>query len=84
MTTGAAITAILEAYGNRYGTWVPITEIAETVGLTRDELTDAITELMEGDDVQAEPQPFGHRITARDREIAPVIGGEARHLLCIG
>ena len=81
-STSAVITEIIEAYGDRTGQWVPVAEIAEHTGLTREELTEAITELMDSDGFQAEPQPFGWRITARDREIAPVIGGEARHLIC--
>jgi hypothetical protein len=83
-TTGAAITEIIEAYGNRNGEWVRISEIAEITGLTRDELTEAITELMDSDDFLAEPEVHRHRITDRDREVAPVIGGEARHLICWG
>lgn len=81
MTSGAAITEILEAYGNRYGTWVSITEIADTAGITKEDLAEAITELLECDDFHAEPHPFSFRITDRDREICPVIGGEARHLI---
>jgi hypothetical protein len=80
-TTGAVITEILEAYGNRFGQWVRISEIAQTAGLTRDEILPAILELMEDEDFRAEPEPFGHRITAVEREYAPVIGGEARHLI---
>jgi hypothetical protein len=80
-STGAAITEIIEAYGNRTGQWVSITEIADKTGLTRQELTEAITELLDSDDFWAEPEMHRHRITDRDREIAPRIGGEPRHLI---
>jgi hypothetical protein len=83
-TTGAAITEIIEAYGNRNGQWMRIAEIAEITGLTREELTEAITELLESDDFRAEPEMHRHRITDRDRAVAPKIGGEARHLICWG
>jgi hypothetical protein len=81
-STGAVITEILEAYGNRNGQHVRIAEIAQAAGLTAQELAPAITELLECDDFRAEPEPFGWRITAEDRAVAPMIGGEARHLIC--
>jgi hypothetical protein len=81
-STGAVITEILEAYGDRNGQHVRIAEIAEVTGLTAQELAPAITELLECDDFRAEPEPFGWRITAEDRTYGPVIGGEARHLIC--
>lgn len=81
-TTGAAITEIVEAYGNRFGQWVKITEIAEMTGLTREELTEAFIELLEDrEHFWAEPEMHRHRLTDRDRKIAPVICGEARHLI---
>lgn len=81
-STESVITEIVEAYNGRFGQWVRITEIAEKAGLTRDELTEALTDLMNDEDFRAEPEPFGHRITAADKAIGPVIGGEARHLIC--
>jgi hypothetical protein len=80
-STGAVITEIVEGYAARGNGWVSLTEIADGRGLTREELTEAITELLEDDEFRAEPQPFGHRITARDKDLAPIIGGEARHLI---
>lgn len=80
-TTGAVITEIVEAYGNRAGQYVRISEIAATTGLTREELAAAITELMDDEDFTAEPEPFGFRITPADRAVAPIISGEARHLI---
>lgn len=85
MTTGAAITEILEAYGNRQGQWVRIAEIADKTGLTKQELTEAFEELLACAEFQVEPAPFpGQQLTARDREIAPVIAEEARHFFCWG
>jgi hypothetical protein len=81
-STGAVITEILEAYGSRNGRYVRIVEIAQAAGLTAQELAPAITELLECDDFRAEPEPFGWRITAEDQAVAPMIGGEARHLIC--
>jgi hypothetical protein len=77
-TTGAVITEIVEAYNGRTG-WMRISEIK---GLTRDEITGAITELMDDPDFRAEPEPFAWRITDADRQVAPIIGGEARHQIC--
>ena len=81
ITTAAAITAIVEAYGNRHGQYVRIAEIAATTGLTREQLGDAITDLLDDEDFTAEPEPFGFRITPADRAAGPIIGGEARHLI---
>jgi hypothetical protein len=80
-STGATITEIIEAYGNRFGQYVRIAEIAATTGLTAQELAEAINELLECDDFEAEPDPFGHRHTDEDRAYGPVIGGERRHLI---
>lgn len=77
-----AVTQIIEAIGNRRGQWIKISDIAETAGLTKDELAEAITELMEFEDFRVEPEPMNFRVTARDREICPVIGGEQRHKIC--
>lgn len=62
--------------------WMRIEELVELTGRTTGEINEGIYELMTWDDFRAEPQPFGHRITDWDRENAPVIGGEARHLIC--
>ncbi|MFI7547224.1 hypothetical protein [Actinoplanes sp. NPDC049599] len=82
-STEAVITEIVEAYNCRWGQWVRVAEIAAKVGLTREELAAALETLMDEDETfRAEPEPFGHRVTAEDRAVAPVIGGEARHLIC--
>jgi hypothetical protein len=80
-TTGAIITEIVEAYAGRNGQWVRIAEIAERSGLTAEELQIGIEDLMQDEDFRAEPEPFAFRITDADRAVAPVIGGEARHLI---
>lgn len=60
--------------------WMPIRTLAELI--ERDDLNATIAQIMRDyDDFRAEPQPFGHRISDWDRENAPVIGGEARHLI---
>lgn len=75
------IEKIAIAYTNAGTEWVRIEDIATATGLTAQELTEAIKDLMSEDGFRAEPQPSGRRITAWDRENAPVIGGEARHLI---
>lgn len=80
-STDAVITEILEGYGSRFGQWVRVAEIAKAAGITREELAPAIVELLDSDDFQAEPEASNHRVTDEDREYAPVIGGEARHLI---
>jgi phage portal protein BeeE len=80
-STDAVVTDIVEGYGNRYGQWVRVSEIAEKAGLTKEDLKPALEELMDDPDFRAEPEPSRHRITAEDRKYAPVIGGEARHLI---
>ena len=81
VSTGAAITEIIEAYQALGRGWVRIADIAKQTDLGRDEIAEAITELMNDDNFCAEPEPFGHRLTEWDRWFAPVIGGEARHLI---
>lgn len=83
-STEAVIGEIIEAYQAIGGEYVRIEEIAKRAGLSREEIAEAIEELIEDEDFRAEPQPFGHRITDWERENAPVIGDEARHLICWG
>lgn len=81
MATEQAMDRIAVAYTNAGAGWVRLEDIAEATGLTRTEIFLAVRELMKEDGFRAEPQPFGHRITEWDRENAPVIGGEPRHLI---
>lgn len=80
-TTGAVITEMIEAYYALGAGNVRIQAIAERAGLSGQELAGALEELMGDEDFRAEPEPFGHRITGWDKVNAPVIGGEARHLI---
>jgi hypothetical protein len=80
-STGAVITEIIEAYSEHWGRWARIEEIATPAGLTQAELEAAITELLNDNAFRAEPQPFNRRITEWDRANAPIIGGEARHII---
>lgn len=61
--------------------WVRIAAIHEMTGLSAGELAEEITRLMDEPGFRAEPEPFGFRITEDDRRYAPIIGGEARHLI---
>jgi hypothetical protein len=72
---------ILEAVKAKPGTWIGVVELAGQTGLDRQELAEAFEALMDDPKFQAEPNPFGWRITPADREMAPVIGDEARHLI---
>lgn len=74
-----AVTQIIEAIGNRRGEWIKISDIVDQAGLTKEEIAEAITELMEFEDFRAEPEPMNFRVTDREREMCPVIGGEQRH-----
>lgn len=81
MTTEAAITEIFETIGNRPGEWIRLSEVAAVTGLTREDFGPAIEELLTDDSFRAEPEPFSFRITEADQAAAPIIGGEARHLI---
>jgi hypothetical protein len=63
------------------GEWVPLEQLTAEAGLTIAEMHEVVRELMTADEFRAEPQPFNFRITDWDRANAPVIGGEARHLI---
>jgi hypothetical protein len=75
------ITAMGQAYVAARSEWVRLEDIAQATGLTAEELAAGVREMMKEDHFRAEPQPFGWRITDWDRANAPVIGGEARHLI---
>lgn len=66
--------------------WNKLSEIKDRAGLTQDELTAGIMFWAEADDVQIEPEAFGHRLLAdRDYAAAGVtLGGETRHLIKFG
>jgi hypothetical protein len=74
---------IRDAYRNAGTFWVRIEKIAELSGLGPDEMYAGVRALMASDDgFRAEPEAFGHRVTAWDRANAPEIGGEPRHKIC--
>lgn len=81
MTMGEAICRTVESYHALGGRWVPIAAVALRAGIEPELMRAVVLELFEGDDFQAEPQPFGHRISEADRAYAVEIGGEARHLI---
>jgi len=80
-TTGAIITEILETVGGRMNEWTRIADIAQSAGLTPEEINEGIMELLGDEEFRAEPEPFGHRTTEADKIYGPVIGGEQRHLI---
>jgi hypothetical protein len=81
-TTGAIITGIVEAYAGRTGQWVGVGEIAERAGLTAEELRIGIEDLLRDEDFRADPNPLAFRVTEQDAAVAPVIGNEARQIIC--
>ena len=81
MITDQDIEKIAEAYTAAGATWVKIEDIAKATGMSGEQIGTAIRALMADDGFRAEPQPFNHRITEWDKANAPVIGGEARHLI---
>lgn len=80
-TVGAVITEIVEEYYGRGAGWVRVADIAKSRDLTPAEMQEAIEELMTDDSFRAEEEPFGFRITEDDKRFAPIIGGDARHLI---
>lgn len=81
-TTGAVITEIVEAWAGLGTGWVRLEEIAKRAGLSDQELQEAIGELIENDsECQITEQPFRHRLTAWDRDSAPIVGGDRMHLI---
>lgn len=81
MNNNEAVTRIIEAIAGRTK-WSRIAEVAVTIGATPAEIKEAVATLLaDCDDFRAEPEPFGFRITEADKAYAPVLGGEARHLI---
>lgn len=79
-TTEEAIVTMIEAYGTRTE-WMRISEMADLTGLTRDELGAAIETLIMDDDFHADSDALRMRVSRRERELAPVIDDEPRHLI---
>ena len=70
---------VLEAVKAKQGEWINVGDLAGQV--EPQELAEAVRELLADSRFQAEPNPFGWRVTEADQEMAPVIGGEARHMI---
>lgn len=82
MSMTNAANLISQAYGDRNGQWVKVSEIAAATGLSRTEISTGVLHLMDTDEsFRAEPAAVAGQITSADREVAPVIGGEARHMI---
>lgn len=61
--------------------WMRIETLANLIDRDRDDLNEAIKSLMTAEGFRAEPEALESRITGWDRTNAPIIGGEARHLI---
>lgn len=59
--------------------WQRLEDIAGD--LSKEEIAEAVQELITADEFRAEPQWLNSRISDWDRANAPMIGGEARHLI---
>jgi hypothetical protein len=67
------------------GDYVNLTALRPLISdVPKAELDKALVRLHEDSDVRLEPEPFGHRIGAAERNAAVHIGGEDRHKLAIG
>ena len=67
------------------GKWVNLTDLRPLFAdVSKADLDKALAEMLDADDVRLEPEPFGHRIGAAERDAAVHIGGEDRHKLAIG
>jgi len=67
------------------GEWVNLTAVRPLLsGASKGEVDKALTRMLDDPDVRLEPEPFGHRIGAEEKNAAVHIGGEDRHKLAIG
>ena len=80
ITTGALTTEIIEMTQGASGRWVRVLDIKDRLGCTAEDLTEAITELLDEDEAfRADAETHRHRLTGWERDEAPMIGGERRH-----
>lgn len=85
MTDDEIADKMRQAYGDEPGQWMSLKDIANKTGLTPEDIARGTSHLMHSDDgFAAEPEPFGHRIQAEDKAVAPIIGGEPRHKVRFG
>lgn len=83
-TTEKNAETIRRAYGSRHhkGETMTITELTDSVDLTSEQLTDAITHLYRTDArFDAIPNAIQGDLTAADRANAIIIGRQAKHLI---
>jgi hypothetical protein len=78
---------VRRAYENlaaRPGDYVALTDIRDAVPVKdRERVDQALRKLIDDEQVRLEPEPFGHRIGAREKQAAIHLGGEDRHKLSI-
>jgi hypothetical protein len=79
------IRAVYTKLASAPGDYVNLTELRPLIDdVSKSELDKALMRLHDAPDVRLEPEPFGHRIGAKERSAAVHIGGEDRHKLAIG
>ena len=67
------------------GEWVNLTAVRPLLsGASKAEVDKTLTRMVNEAEVRLEPEPFGHRIGAEEKNAAVHIGGEDRHKLAIG
>jgi hypothetical protein len=79
------VRAAYRELANAPGTWVKLANLrALLADVSKSELDKALEGMLGSPDVRLEPEPFGHRVGAEERNAAVHIGGEDRHKLAIG
>ena len=82
---GARIRAAYLELAGAPGEWVDLTALRPLLAdVSKAALDKALTRMLDASDVRLEPEPFGHRVGAKERGAAVHIGGEDRHKLAIG
>lgn len=75
---------IIASYTTTRGQWISLSWIREDAGLLRADFDAAMTELVKAQAVTLVPEDNQKTLTDADHEAALVIGGEPKHLVCLG
>jgi hypothetical protein len=79
------IRAAYDGLADGPGEWVDLVALRPLFrDVPRAALDEALVRMLDAPDVRLEPEPFGHRIGAEERDAAVRVGGEDRHKLAIG
>lgn len=78
------IARIIERYTETPGQWISLSWIREDAGLIRSDFDAAMTELAKAQAVTLVPEDNQKTLDASDHEATLLIGGEEKHLVCLG